>query len=447
MSAANNIPAGYKRTEVGIIPDDWEVVTFGQLFEFLQTANNSRSDLSDCEEIYYIHYGDIHTKWNNFVDFEKHLIPMISSCNLVGGELLCDGDLIVADASEDTEGVGKSVEVVNLGYNIAVAGLHTFLLRSKSSHIANGFKGYLQSFPSVRAAINRVATGLKVYGITKNNLRNISFPLPPLAEQAAIAEVLSDTDDWIAAQEVLIAKKRALKTATMQQLLTGRTRLPGFSGEWEEKTFDELFDFLPTANNSRADLEAEGDIKYIHYGDIHTKWDNHLDFSKSEIPSISESKIKSVEFLKDGDLIVADASEDYEGVGKSIEIINLGDVKAVAGLHTFLLRSKNDDLINGFKGFIQEMPTVKQSLNKLATGLKVYGISKVNIKKVSFFVPSLSEQAAIAEVLSDMDAELEALEAQLAKSRALKQGLMQELLTGRTRLLAETSPLKREANP
>ena len=132
---------------------------------------------------------------------------------------------------------------------------------------------------------------------------------------------------------------------------------------------------------------------------------------------------------------MADASEDYQGIGKSVEIFNIRNKKIVAGLHTFLLRDKNKILADGFRGYLHAISTVKAAFDRLATGLKVYGISKNNLTKIFLPVPSIEEQTAIAKILADMDSEIQALEKRLVKTRQIKQGMMQELLTGKTRLV------------
>ncbi len=154
-----------------------------------------------------------------------------------------------------------------------------------------------------------------------------------------------------------------------------------------------------------------------------------------ELPLIQRDKVRNVPFLEDGDLVMADASEDYEGIGISIEVKNATGKKVVAGLHTFLLRGDKEVLADGFKGYLQYIPAVKDSLKKAATGISVYGISKNNVRNISIYLPDITEQRAIVAILSDIDAEIAALEQKRDKIRALKQGMMQELLTGKTRLL------------
>src|ERR1035437_5940889 len=167
------IKKGYKQTEVGIIPEDWEIKTFGEVFNFLTTATYSRAELSETNEVQYVHYGDIHTKYNYFLDFNKSYLPTIRNEQVKNYPLLQDGDIIMVDASEDYVGVGKSVEVKNLNGIKVIAGLHTILLRDKNNIIANGFKGYIYSNAFVKTQFDRLATGLKVYGVSKTNLKDV----------------------------------------------------------------------------------------------------------------------------------------------------------------------------------------------------------------------------------------------------------------------------------
>jgi type I restriction enzyme S subunit len=259
--------------------------------------------------------------------------------------------------------------------------------------------------------------------------------LPPtLAEQEAIASALSDADGLIESLEKLIAKKRQIKHGTMQELLTGQRRLPGFTGKWENYRFDQLFSNIRNASNSRSELSPHGDIAYVHYGDIHI----HPTAFLSPVglqTFISRAKVRSIPRLMDGDLLMADASEDTTAIGKAVEITGLNGAEAVAGLHTMALRGNKEYIAHGFKGYLQYMPKVRNALVSLATGVSVYGITKSGVKAIEVTIPQTAEQSAIAAILSDMDAELAALESKLSKARQVKQGMMQELLTGRTRLV------------
>src|SRR5207248_3008809 len=141
-----------------------------------------------------------------------------------------------------------------------------------------------------RLQVDHVQYGTAQKQFNISDAVDFCYPVPPLPEQRAIVTTLSDVDALITSLDRLIAKKRDIKQATMQQLLTGKMRLPGFSGEWKVKKFGEIFQFLNTANNPRGDLSENGEIKYIHYGDIHMKWRSFLDCSNDELPLIQRDK-------------------------------------------------------------------------------------------------------------------------------------------------------------
>ncbi len=269
---------------------------------------------------------------------------------------------------------------------------------------------------------------------------NFKIPLPPTkAEQEAIAGALSDADAMIESLDRLIAKKRQIKQGAMQVVLTGKRRLPGFSGKWEEKTLGDLFNFSGGYTASRDQLSHDG-YCYLHYGDIHTSAKTFIDVNAehSAIPKLQVplSKVSPASLLSDGDVVFVDASEDDEGTSKHIVVVNPEGVPFISGLHTIVAKAKTDELDHGYRRHCFQTTAIKKQFLFYAVGTKVSGISKSNIAKVTMPVPSVPEQSAIAEVLSDMDAGIEALEARLAKARMIKQGMMQELLTGRIRLIS-----------
>lgn len=267
---------------------------------------------------------------------------------------------------------------------------------------------------------------------------HFSYPFPPLLEQEAIAEALSDADALIESLEQLIAKKRQIKQGTMQALVTGKQRLPGFDDNWPRKALSELFDFSGGYSASRDQLSADGHY-YLHYGDIHTSSKSFVDVAaeSQELPrlDISINKVNANSLLKDGDVVFVDASEDDEGTSKHVVIINKDNAPLISGLHTIVAKSKTDELGHAFRRYCFQTPDTKQQFRFFAVGTKVSGVSKSNIGKIQLSFPPVAEQRAIATILSDMDTELAGLETRLAKTRQLKQGMMQELLTGRIRLV------------
>lgn len=271
-------------------------------------------------------------------------------------------------------------------------------------------------------------------GVEMPALKAYHIPLPPMKEQQAISSALTDVDALISSLDQLISKKRDIQQATMQQLLTGQSRLPGFSGAWTVKRLGDHLSFLKNGTNSRAELSTEGDIHYLHYGDIHGSQHLLLNPAKTSMPCLPRDKAKRLDRLENGDLIFADASEDLDGVGKSVEVQLPEGMELVSGLHTIAVRFDKKVMTDGFKAYLQFIPTFRSHLRQLAAGTKVYATNRTHIASAEIKIPGIEEQAAISIILSDMDVELAALETRRDKARQLKQGMMQELLTGRIRL-------------
>ena len=396
----------------------------GDIFQFLGTANNPRSDLSEHGDVKYVHYGDIHTRFRSFLDCENDSLPLIDGNKVKNIPFLEDGDLVMVDASEDYEGIGKSVEVRNATGRGAVAGLHTFLLRGDKDSLAEGFKGYLQFISSMKNALIKIATGISVYGITKNNVRNIEVALPGFQEQRAIAAVLSDVDSLIASLDKLISKKRDIKQAAMQQLLTAKTRLPGFSGEWETKRLGEIAAIQRGASPRPIDspiwFDDNSEVGWVRISDV-TQSGMFLRETTQRLSALGVRRSRPV---SRGSLIMSICATVGRPVITEIATCihdgfvvfdNLGANKRY--LYYVLKSIESDWGKHGQTG----------SQMNLNTGL---------INRTEVAVPRTEdEQRSIVAVLSDMDAEIAALEVRRDKTRALKGGMMQELLTGRIRLV------------
>ena len=162
--------------------------------------------------------------------------------------------------------------------------------------------------------------------------------------------------------------------------LVPELRFPEFEGEWEEIRYGEIYSFKTTNSLSRDALNYNsGRVKNIHYGDIHTKFNSLFDITEEKVPFINEeiniSRFKDEHYVKEGDLVVADASEDYADIGKTIEIINLNNELVLAGLHTFLARRDSDKIIKGFSSFLMTTRAVRLEVMRIAQGTKVLGLS------------------------------------------------------------------------
>lgn len=220
--------------------------------------------------------------------------------------------------------------------------------------------------------MKETATGSTVRHTSNQSIYGSLIAIPPtVAEQQAIAEALGDADALIDALERLIVKKRNLKQGAMQELLTGKKRLPGFSGEWAEKTLGELFKFSGGYTASRAQLSSDG-LCYLHYGDIHTSNKTFIDLEDEfgDIPklNIPLKNVSSQSLLEDGDVVFVDASEDDEGASKHVVVVNKGARPFISGLHTIVAKSRNDALVHEYRRYCFHTREVKAQFRFFAVG-------------------------------------------------------------------------------
>ncbi|WP_273277731.1 restriction endonuclease subunit S [Maribacter polysiphoniae] len=400
----------HQGSRLGEIPDGWTTPKINEVFQFINTTSFSRNQLNyDADnELFYIHYGDIHATYKKpLLDFEietniPRLINEVELPNSV--QYLKDGDVIIADASEDYEGVGEAIEIKNLNGKAAISGLHTFALRDLDNKTVAGFRTYIFKNPNVKKALKTIATGSKVYGISKGNIQKFKIVLPPLPEQQKIAQILATWDVAINKQEALIAQKQEQKKGLMQQLLTGKKRFAGFEDEWEEVRLKNI-------------LEYQQPTKYI------VEDDSYSDSNKTPVLTANKS-------------FVLGYTNETEGIYKALPIILFDDFTTdnkwvdfpfkVKSSAIKILKLKNKEF--NLRFIFERM----QLLHFNKTDHKRYYISEYQYLK--FDCPKLKEQQKIAEVLTAADNEITALQQQLQKLKNQKQGLMQQLLTGKIRV-------------
>ncbi len=389
----NQVRKGYKKTAIGLIPEDWEV--------------------KDISAVCLLQRGfDITESTRKFGN-----VPVYSSSGLA---------YFHNQAKVNPPGVvtGRKGILGKVFYIEEPFWPHDTTLWIKD------FKGndakYI-SFFLTYFNLERFDASTSVPTLNRNNLATISIPVPPLPEQKAIAQTLSDVDILIAALDKLIAKKRNIKTATMQQLLTGKTRLPGFGGEWEIKKLGELGIFSKGSGIRKNDVLDDG-LPCIRYGEIYTK---HNDYIKEFYSFISEDVATISYQLKSGDLLFAGSGETSKEIGKCVAF--LGDILAYAGSDIIVFSPQNQDSL--FFGYLMNYESIVKQKSQRGQGDAVVHIQAKNLAQLTLHLPPLPEQQAIAQVLSDMDKEIAALEKRRTKTQAIKQGMMQELLTGKTRLI------------
>lgn len=418
------VKPGYKQTEVGVIPEDWDMVLLDSLAKRGSGHTPSKR---------YPEYWNGSVKWISLADsknldrgYINHTFATITQLGIANSSaVIYPSETVVL--SRDA-GVGKSAI---MGREMAVS--QHFIAWTCGAGLSNQF--LYHTLQARKPEFERIANGSTIKTIGLTYFQDLLILTPPIEEQRAIATTLSDMDTLLDGLDRLITKKHAIKQASMQQLLTGQTRLPGFSGEWEMKRLGDHLSFLKNGVNSRAELSYSEDVRYLHYGDIHGSSQVMLNPTSLEMPCLPHAKASRLDRLQDGDLIYADASEDMDGIGKSVEIQNATDIELVSGLHTIAIRFNKSVLADGFKAYIQFIPEFRAHLRQLAAGTKVYATNRAHIASAELRLPGIDEQQTISALLTDMDAEITALETRRIKTRALKQAMMQELLTGRTRLV------------
>ncbi len=418
MSA--EVKPGYKMTEVGVIPDDWTISTVGEYFEI------QLGKMLDAEKNFGIlkpYLGNRAIQWGK-IDISD-LPEMAMSSADIKNYRLRKGDLLVCEGGE----VGRSAiwnsQLEECYYQKA---LHR--LRPKRYFNTTLMQAMLQYMADINLLENFV-TKTSIAHLPKDKFQTVPLLVPPKKEQDIIASSISDMDALIGAIEQLIAKKRDIKQATMQQLLTGQKRLPGFSGEWEVKPMRALGNtYGGLAGKTKNDF-GHGEARYIPFMNVMA--DTVIDSSWLEPVDVAPGEAQNL--AKKGDILFNGSSETPEEVGFCSvlleEIHNL-----YLNSFCFGFRFNAAAKVNGlFFAYWFRSKAGRAAISVLAQGATRYNIAKSAFMQLEIPQPSEEEQTAIATVLSDMDTELAALEARRDKARQLKQGMMQELLTGRIRLL------------
>jgi type I restriction enzyme S subunit len=414
----------YYETEAGLIPINWRRLQVRDVCRLINGRGFKPHEWSD-RGLPIIRIQNLNGS-SQFNYFQGRFDPKI---------LVKNGQLLFAWSGSRGTSFGPHIW---LGPD-AVLNYHTWKV-APNELMANDFLFYALSDLTTLIEGNAHGASALVH-MQKWEMESFYLVVPPRAEQSRIAAALQDVDDLVTTLKRSIAKKQAIKQGMMQQLLTGMTRLAGYDSPWADVRLGDHVTYVKTVALSRAQLDATSSLRYLHYGDIHTSSEVRLAAGERPMPRVAQALAKSAGRLQIGDLVFADASEDPDGVGKSVEIISVPPAGVVPGLHTIAARFDKSVLADGFKAYLQFIPTFREALLRLAAGTKVLATTRSYISSISLTLPNVDEQRAIAAALVDCDEEIAAFRDRLRKANAVKQGMMQELLTGRTRLSAvETMP-------
>lgn len=414
--------AEFKMTELGAIPNDWEVKRLGEIGEPLMCKRILKSQTFDVGDVPFYKIGtfggiaDAYISRSLYESFRrKYPYPKT-------------GDVLLSAAG-------------TIGRTVVYDGKDAYFQDSNIVWVDNDEKKVLNDYLYwwYKVILWNTEDGGIVTRLYNGNLKASLIAVPPLAEQRRIAGALSDVDELIFALGKLIEKKRNIKTGAMQELLgmrngecgmrnVPRRRLPGFSGEWIEKRLGECGSFSKGAGISRAQANS-GRIPAVRYGELYT---THHEYIKAFESFISDDVARCSTRLTRGDIVFACSGETKEEIGKCAAF--LGDEIAYAG-GDLLILSPKEAYDSKFLAFELNTPFCASQKAAAGQGDAVVHIRQHSLEELIVCIPpTLAEQKAIATVLSDMDAEIAALEADRTKYERIKSGMMQELLTGKTRI-------------
>ncbi|GIU51468.1 hypothetical protein TUM4438_41200 [Shewanella sairae] len=419
------VPEGYKQTDIGVIPQGWKVSTIEGVAAIIDPQPDHRTPPESSNGDPYIGISDfISNKEVDWATSRKIISKAVDKQEK--SFQLKKGDIVFGKIG--TIGVPKFVPQVPFRFALSA---NVILLQPKKVEPV-----YLMEFfyselfqQTLKAELH--STSQAAFGM--NKMRLIKLPLPPKKEQTAIANALSDVDVLLTELEKLIAKKQAIKTATMQQLLTGKTRLPQFAaytdGEQQGQT-------KGTKPSELGEIPEDWDVFFL--GDI-------CQIKMGQSPNSSNYNSVGKGFpLVQGNADIANrktivrnyTSEITKTADKGDLILSVrapvGEIakatfKCCIGRGVCSIKYPNEYLYQWFLSF-------ESQWEKYSKGSTFDSINSDELKAIQIIIPTLEEQTAIATILSDMDNEIQAFEQRLAKTRQIKQGMMQELLTGRTRL-------------
>lgn len=399
---------------------EWEKVPLSKKGKFTKGMGVSKNDLTN-EGIPAIRYGELYTT------YEESIGKVESKVASADGLKVSQGNEVLIPSSGETAIDIATASALQEAGVVLGGDINVFRTTESAHFIAASIRGIRKH------DIAKLAQGISVSHIYGSDLKGVIFSFPSLPEQKKIAAFLSAVDEKIAALEAQLAGWRSFKRGMMQALFSRALRFKADDGsefpDWLGVKIESSFSFHKTNSLSRNILNLEQDgIRNIHYGDIHTEYAAQFDI-KEEVTGVIPSNLsdKAGDFLKEGDVIFADASEDYNDVGKAIEIINLDGQRVVAGLHTIVARPNPERFALGFAAYLFASWPLRKQLMRIANGASVLGISKTNLAKVELSLPSLPEQQKIANALSAIDAKIDALTDRLDATREFKRGLLQKM--------------------
>lgn len=408
------VKKGYKQTELGVIPEDWEITNMSNIVTvmtngFVGTAKTHYTEGFDG--IVYIQgYNILENSFN--LSGIKYVTPQFHKSNSKSS--LQVDDLLTIQTGD----IGLTTIVPE---SLSGSNCHALIIsRFNRNKVYPKFISYLFNSQNGRNRLRLIETGTTMKHLNLSDMLEFKIPLPALPEQTAIATALSDMDALITQTEKLIEKKKAMKQGMMQELLKPKDG-------WVTKKLGEIGTFSKGSGINK-DQASSGDIRCIRYGELYTKHHNYI---RTFYSYISKDVATTAKRIKTGDILFAGSGETKSEIGKCVAYLH--DYLAYAGSDIVIL---TPNYVNSlFLGFLLNDAKIQKQKASRGQGDAVVHISAKQLGTISIHIPPIREQEDIGRTLRDMDESIYQSEIQLKKLNAIKQGMMQELLTGRMRLL------------
>jgi len=426
MTQDQNIPVGYKQTDAGVIPEDWEVKELRDICVY-QNGKALESFFNDHDGYSVVSIGN-YSPEGSFVSTKTYIDKKYKSS--IEKYLLKSGDLAMILNDKTSLGTILGRTLLISKNDEFVFNQRTMRIRPKS--VQPEFLHYLINFDFIhKVIVGKSMPGTQIYINTSDVLRlKLSLPVNSV-ERDRIIEVIKDIDSLISKLDQLIQKKKNIKQGAMQELLTGKRRLPGFSGEWEHKAMGEIgVTYGGLSGKVKSDFE-KGSFPYIPFMNIMSNPiidTTYFDYVNIK-PSENQNKASK------GDLFFNGSSETPEEVGMCSALLE--DIPNLY-LNSFCFGFKlNKELKTNslYLAYFYRSDVGRKLIFSLAQGATRYNLSKTKFMKLEIPYPDPEEQTALANTFSDMDSEIFKLQIIRDKYAELKQGMMQQLLTGKIRLI------------
>jgi len=420
MRQINKILEGYKDSPLGIIPKEWEVKRLGDLGAFSKGKGVPKDKIIDKGYKGYkcLTYGDIYTKYDIVM---KNVKSFIDAGTAEESQEIQKGDILFTSSGETLEDIGKAI--VYLDDENGYAGGDIIIFKN-SEPINSLWLSYFLNSSTANSQKYKMGQGHSVVHIYSSQLEKLKILLPPLPEQQKIAEILSLWYEAIEKQTQLIAQLETRKRGLMQQLLTGKKRLKGFSGEWKKVKIGEIGDVFSGGTPDTTNMSYwNGNINWCTPTDISAL--NEEKYIGNTITKITQEGLNnsSAILLPKGSIIVCTRAT----IGKVV--ITNEDISTNQGFKNIVPNKKiNTEFL------YYSLLSLETTLLRLGNGSTFLEVSKKDFKNIQIFCPAFSEQTAIANILSISDNELSLSKQKLAGLKDQKKGLIQQLLTGKKRI-------------